>query len=138
MDADVAEARLEQAYRLSERSPGEFVESLLPTMFALPVAPADAVAFRAAIESFHPAGFRAMASASAEDLRDVPPSIAVPTLLVYGDKDERAPMAVAEQLHAAIDGSRLVVLEGAGHLCNMERPQRFNDALRAFWAGIGP
>lgn len=136
MEADVAEARLEQAQRLSERSPRELVETLLPTMFALPVAPADEYAFRAAIESFHPAGFRAMAFASAEDLRDVLPSIVVPTLLVYGDKDERAPMAVARQLHSAIKGSRLVVLEGAGHVCNVEEPERFIDEVRAFWAGL--
>jgi pimeloyl-ACP methyl ester carboxylesterase len=137
LDAEVAERRLMQAYRLSERSPGELAEALLPTMFALPVAEADVNAFRAAVEAVHPAGFRAMASASAEDLRDVPPTIAVPTLLIYGDNDERAPTHVARQLHATIAGSRLVVLSGAGHVCNVELPERFNSEVRQFLADVG-
>jgi pimeloyl-ACP methyl ester carboxylesterase len=134
---EVAEARLAQAIRLSEKPPEEFVHTLLPTMFALPVAPEDMEAFRGAMQAFHPVGFRAMALASAEDLHDVPPTIDLPTLLVYGDSDERAPLAVAEQLHAAITRSRLVVLEGAGHLCNVELYDRFNDAVLRFLRKAG-
>jgi pimeloyl-ACP methyl ester carboxylesterase len=137
LDPAVAEARLAQARRLSECSPAELVDALLPTMFSLPVTPSDLDAFRAALASFHPAGFRAMAFASAEDVRDVLPTIDVPTLLVYGDNDERAPMAVAEQLHAAIAGSRLVVLPGAGHACNVELPERVNAEVTAFLAEVG-
>jgi pimeloyl-ACP methyl ester carboxylesterase len=81
---------------------------------------------------FHPAGFRAMARASAEDLRDVLPHINVPTLLVYGDKDVRAPLTVAEDLHAAISGSTLVVLPDTGHPGNIEAPEEFNRAVRGF------
>jgi pimeloyl-ACP methyl ester carboxylesterase len=136
LESEVAEARLAQALRLSERPPAELVEALLPTMFALPVAATDVQAFRAAIESFHPVGFRAMARASAEDVRDVLSGIDLPTLLVYGDNDERAPMRVAQDLHAAIAGSRLVVLTGAGHVCNVEMPGRFNDEVRQFLADV--
>jgi pimeloyl-ACP methyl ester carboxylesterase len=49
--------------------------------------------------------------------------------LVYGDKDVRAPLTVAEDLHAAISGSTLVVLPDAGHLCNIEAPEEFNGAV---------
>ena len=134
---EVAEARLAQALRLSEAPPEEFVETLLPTMFALPVDPVDLEAFRRALEAFHPAGFRAMARASAEDLSSVPRTVHVPTLLVYGDNDARAPLPVAERLHAAISGSRLVLLPGAGHVCNVELPGRFNDEVRAFLGATG-
>ena len=89
-------------------------------------------AFGASMLAFHPAGFRAMARASAEDLRDVLPHIKVPTLLVYGDTDVRAPLTVAEDLHAAISGSTLVVLPDAGHVCNIEAPEAFNSAVRSF------
>ena len=85
--------------------------------------------------AFHPAGFRAMAVASAEDLRDVLPHISVPTLLVYGDRDVRAPLAVAEHLHAEIAGSTLVVLPGTGHVCN-RGPGAFNGAVREFLRGV--
>lgn len=66
------------------------------------------------------------------DLRDVLVTIAVPTLLLYGDLDVRAPLPVAEDLHARIPGSRLVVLPGVGHDANMEAPETFNDAVRTF------
>lgn len=135
LPADVASARLQQALRLSELSPDEFVSTLLPTMFASPVSANDDDAFRVAMRDFHPAGFRAMARASAEDLRDVLRGIVVPTLLVYGDQDERAPLVVAEALHAAIEGSSLVVLPDVGHLCNVEAADRFNDAVRRFHGG---
>jgi pimeloyl-ACP methyl ester carboxylesterase len=128
----VAEQRLAQALALSDLSPDELVGALLPTMFG-PGAPAAAIArFGAAMRAFHPRGFRAMARASAEDLRDALPLVSTPTLLVYGDGDLRAPMTVAEGLHAAIAGSRLVVLPGAGHVCNIEAADAFNAALRSF------
>jgi pimeloyl-ACP methyl ester carboxylesterase len=47
--------------------------------------------FRSGMQAFDPRGFRAMAQASAEDVRDVLPRVDVPTLLVYGDRDVRAP-----------------------------------------------
>jgi pimeloyl-ACP methyl ester carboxylesterase len=132
LPADVAEQRLQQALRLSELSPEEFVGTLLPTMFS-EATPREAVeAFGASMLGFHPAGFRAMARASAENLRDVLAHIKAPTLLAYGDRDARAPLTVAEDLHAAIPGSTLVVLPGAGHVSNVEAPEEFNRAVRAF------
>jgi pimeloyl-ACP methyl ester carboxylesterase len=73
-----------------------------------------------------------MARASAEDLRAALPSIEVPTLLLYGADDIRAPAAVADHLHEVIRGSTLVRLPGAGHVCNLEAPDAFNAAIRAF------
>jgi pimeloyl-ACP methyl ester carboxylesterase len=35
-------------------------------------------------------------------------------------------------LHASIPGSRRVVLPDAGHVCDIEVPEDFNDALRGF------
>jgi pimeloyl-ACP methyl ester carboxylesterase len=132
LPADVAEQRLRQALVLADLPPDEFVGALLPTMFSERMAPEAVDAFRASMLAFHPAGFRAMSRASAEDLRSVPPYINVPTLLVYGDKDVRAPLAVAEELHAAISGSTLVVVPGVGHLCNLEAPEEFNTTVRTF------
>jgi pimeloyl-ACP methyl ester carboxylesterase len=129
---DVAERRLQQALALADLSPDEFVEALLPTMFADGTPPHVVAQFEIAMRGFHPSGFRAMAQAAAEDLRDAPRQVTVPTLLVYGDADERAPRSVAEALHAAIDGSRLVVLPGVGHNCNIEAPVAFNRAVQAF------
>jgi pimeloyl-ACP methyl ester carboxylesterase len=135
LPADVAEQRLRQALLLADLPPDEFVGALLPTMFSERMTPEAVDALGASMLAFHPAGFRAMARASAEDLRSVPPYINVPTLLVYGDKDVRAPLAVAEELHAAISGSTLVVVPGVGHLCNLEAPEEFNATVRTFLGG---
>ncbi len=132
LPGDVAARRLQQALELADLSPRQFVDTLLPTMFSTST-PADVVdALGATMLEFHPAGFRAMARASAEDLRDVLPDIRIPTLLLYGDMDVRAPRSVAEDLHAAISGSRLIMLEGIGHACNIEASERFNDEVRRF------
>jgi pimeloyl-ACP methyl ester carboxylesterase len=127
-----ADQRLHQALALSDLSPDEFVDALLPTMFAEAVPSQFIEEFRTSMQAFHPAGFRAMARASAEDLREALPQINVPTLLIYGDKDIRAPLTVADDLKASIPDSTLVVLPDAGHVCNIESPKDFNMAVRNF------
>ena len=66
------------------------------------------------------------------DLRAVLPAISVPTLLIYGAEDVRAPRGIAEALHTAIRGSRLILVPGAGHDVNLEAPQEYDAAVRAF------
>lgn len=132
LPAEVADRRLQQALRLSELSSEEFVATLLPTMFASAPAAADVEAFRAAMLAFHRVGFRAQARASAVDVSAALARITTPTLLIYGERDERAPMHVAQQLHEAIRGSRLVLLPEVGHVCNIEAPEAFNREVRAF------
>jgi pimeloyl-ACP methyl ester carboxylesterase len=132
LPTQLADQRLRQALELADASPAAFSSVLLPTMFRRPMAAETIDAFRLSLEAFHPQGFRAMARASAENLRDVLPRVVVPTLLVYGDADIRAARSVRDDLHASIAGSRLVVLPGAGHVCNLEFPDEFNAAVREF------
>ena len=61
--------RLTQALALSALTADEFVDTLLPTMFATMPAADDVDRFTASIRTFHPAGFRAIARAS-EDWRE--------------------------------------------------------------------
>lgn len=135
LPAEVVEERLQQALRLADLPPDLLVEDLIPTLFT-DSAPTELVdEFAASMRDFHPAGLRASSRAFAEaDLRDVLPGIDVPTLLLYGDRDVRAPLSVARDLHAAIPGSRLVVIPRAGHVCNIEAAERFNAEVRAFLA----
>ena len=132
LPADVAEARLNQAIVLADLPPAEFVDVLLPTMFSPETPPDTVAAFRTGMLEFHPAGFRAMARACTANLRPTLPRVEVPTLVVHGEKDVRAGLNVARDLAAAIRGARLVVLPRAGHLCNIEAPDEFNDAVRTF------
>jgi pimeloyl-ACP methyl ester carboxylesterase len=129
---EVTEQRLRQALELADLSPDELVSALLPTMFSEGTPPETVEAFGASVRAFHPAGLRAMARASAENLRAVLPLVDVPTLLVYGSDDVRAPLPVGEDLHARIAGSMLVVVPNCGHVCNVEAPETFNAAVRSF------
>ncbi len=58
--------------------------------------------------------------------------IAVPTLIIVGSEDRVLPQELSEYLAAHIAGSRLIVLPGVGHLCNIEAPSEFAAALTAF------
>ncbi|MCW6006282.1 alpha/beta hydrolase [Micromonospora sp. CPCC 205371] len=60
------------------------------------------------------------------------PTIAVPTLVVVGSDDEYTPVADAEILQGGIPDATMVVIEGAGHLPNLERPAEFNKAVTHF------
>lgn len=62
--------------------------------------------------------------------------IAVPTLVIVGRDDALTPLPLAEKLTAGIPGAKLVILERAGHLSNMEQPEGFNEAVRAFLASL--
>jgi pimeloyl-ACP methyl ester carboxylesterase len=66
------------------------------------------------------------------DQRDLLPRIAVPTLLIWGELDARSPLSVARQFEQAMPDTKLVVIPSAGHLSNLERPERFNQAVREF------
>ena len=58
--------------------------------------------------------------------------IARPTLIVAGDEDAVIPRADAETMNDRIERSRLIVLERAGHLSNVEVPEEFSAALADF------
>jgi pimeloyl-ACP methyl ester carboxylesterase len=66
------------------------------------------------------------------DQRDLLPRIAVPTLLIWGELDARSPLSVARQFQETIPQTELVVIPGAGHACQLERPGEVNEALRNF------
>jgi 3-oxoadipate enol-lactonase len=59
-------------------------------------------------------------------------TIHVPTLILVGAEDTVTPPALSEKMHAAIVGSELTVIPGAGHLTNLEQPDLFNAALARF------
>ncbi|MDQ3735418.1 MAG: alpha/beta hydrolase [Actinomycetota bacterium] len=88
------------------------------------------------LRDLRPQAFRQVAEAFADaDLRDVLPLITVPTLLLYGSRDERSPIEVAREMGRRIPGSRLVVVPDAGHGVNAEAPAEFNAAVREFLSG---
>ena len=120
----------------------EFLEGMLPKLFSAetparhPAAVEEARRI-GAVQS--PAGIVAALQA----LRDRPDSrfslaaITVPTLVIVGRDDTLTPPSAAQTLAAGIRGAQLVTLDGAGHLSNLEQPDRFNQAVRAFFESPG-
>jgi pimeloyl-ACP methyl ester carboxylesterase len=129
--------RLEGALKDAGRPPTEVVAAFRPTLFASEVPRETLDEISSIMLGFHPAGARTMALAFADaDLRPVLPTIRVPTLLLYGEEDERAPQPVSQALHEGIPGSRLVTIPGVGHQHNLEAPDRFNAEVRAFLRSV--
>lgn len=62
-------------------------------------------------------------------------SVGVPTLLIWGEKDDLVPCTLGYQLHERVAGARLLVMRGANHFCMYEQPREFNRALSAFLRG---
>ena len=62
--------------------------------------------------------------------------IAAPTLLVLGDRDVKTIKATIEKLEKDVPGAKKVVVPGAGHMVNMEKPEEFDHALLGFLRGL--
>ncbi|MGK7868468.1 alpha/beta fold hydrolase [Falsiroseomonas sp. E2-1-a20] len=60
--------------------------------------------------------------------------IAVPTLLIAGERDQAAPLKTMQRMAETIPGARIVVIPGAGHLIHLEAPDEFRAALLPFLA----
>ena len=59
-------------------------------------------------------------------------SIAVPTLVIWGERDAFCPRADQDALLATIPDSRLTVYAGAGHALHWEEPARYASDVAAF------
>ncbi|MEZ5651049.1 MAG: alpha/beta hydrolase [Burkholderiaceae bacterium] len=67
------------------------------------------------------------------DFREDLGRITVPTLVIHGDADDIVPIeGSGRRTHEAVAGSRLEVLAGAPHGCNVSHAAKFNEALIAF------
>jgi proline iminopeptidase len=94
---------------------------------------AHADAYRAAFATTHAAVVPLHAHDPARfDTRAELAGFHVPTLVVVGRRDFVCSLPFAEELHAAIAGSQLVVLEHSGHMGHIEEPTAFAAVVTAF------
>jgi len=71
-----------------------------------------------------------------EGVHDQLDRVSTPTLILVGDEDVATVPAKAERLHAAIAGSELVTIPGAGHSSSIEQPALVTAAIREFLAAL--
>jgi pimeloyl-ACP methyl ester carboxylesterase len=63
---------------------------------------------------------------------------ALPTLVVWGERDSIIPLRHGREAHAAMPGSRFVVFPGAGHMPHVDDPERFAEVIGEFCADTEP
>jgi 3-oxoadipate enol-lactonase len=142
--ADGEDARKNRALlgeKVLSEGAGAAAEAFLPRLVGATTQrenPALVESLRARIQATSPRGIRdALAGLAARaDSTPTLREIRVPTLVVCGEEDVLTPPAEARALQAAIPGSRLALVPGAGHLANLEQPEAFNAALRGFLARL--
>jgi pimeloyl-ACP methyl ester carboxylesterase len=66
------------------------------------------------------------------DVLDRLGEIELPTLCVAGAQDRMTRPKYSEHLHKGIRGSRLEMIEGAGHMLPLEKPQEYNRVVKEF------
>jgi len=123
--------RLELAEKVREQGSEVVVES--PPPLLSPDAPADLwerVKEWIARQPADSIARAALGMAERPDSRPDLPAIDVPTTVVVGSEDTLTPPALSEAMAEQIPGAELVVLEGAGHLSNLEDPDGFLEAVR--------
>jgi pimeloyl-ACP methyl ester carboxylesterase len=134
-------AREENAQRALKEGMTPIVESMLPKLLSAGTRERGGEVLkrvRAMMLGTSPEGAAAALRAMAvrRNQSDLLPSINVPTLVIVGGEDAITPPADAEAMRAQIEGSCLTVVEGAGHLSNVERPEEFDRALVEFLRGL--
>ncbi len=60
-----------------------------------------------------------------QDLLKDAKNIQSPTFLIWGGKDKDTPLKMAKKFHKAINGSKLFVIDDAGHYCFLDKTEEF-------------
>ena len=95
--------------------------------------PTAVATVRAMILGTPVAGFAGCCRAiQAMDQRESIRSIAAPTLIIVGADDPSTTPDKAREIQEQIRGSKLVVLQEAAHLSNIEQPEKFDQAVLHF------
>jgi pimeloyl-ACP methyl ester carboxylesterase len=69
-----------------------------------------------------------------ENTMDQLSSLTIPVLIISGDLDTIISTSESQAMHNALPASKLVIIHGAGHLTNIERPEEWNAAVIAAFA----
>jgi pimeloyl-ACP methyl ester carboxylesterase len=112
-------------------TPASMAEPVLRSIMAPDAADAAVAEAVASMARIPAEGLRAAVEfLPTHDVRDRLTEIAVPTLVLVGERDTETPPDYAEALAAGIAGATLVLVPGAGHVSNLEAPEAVTAALR--------
>lgn len=129
------------ADRLLREGMEPYAREALPKMIAprtIASLPAVADKVLAMMLAAHPAGAASALRGRAErpDYAETLANFVAPALVVVGDADAFTTRADAERMRDLLKNSRLVWMEGAGHMPNLERDAEFNAELATFLSSV--
>ncbi|RYY96500.1 MAG: alpha/beta hydrolase, partial [Comamonadaceae bacterium] len=117
-------------------APGAVSRWLTPAWVSTFEGKTAAAALQATLERTDAAGYIASCNAvAAIDFRESNRRIGVPTLVIGGVQDEATPLAMSQEMAAAIPDAQLVTIDAA-HLSVVERPAEFSALLVDFWRSV--
>jgi pimeloyl-ACP methyl ester carboxylesterase len=112
---------IESSVRDAYGDPGRVTPALVDRYYELTLRPGNR---RALVERFR----QVPQGVDADRIR----TVSVPTLVLWGRADRLMPVEWAERFHQDIAGSRLVILDGLGHVPQEEDPERSVEPVEAF------
>ena len=111
----------------------ELAASLVAAMLGEDADPAGVALAEASMGRVSPDVYRrSLAALVGFDERAALARIAVPTLLIVGERDGNAPPAVMSRMADKVNGAQYLCVPGAGHLTHMEQPARFDESMLTF------
>jgi pimeloyl-ACP methyl ester carboxylesterase len=139
---EIKQSRYDAADRLEKEGMDKYADEVIYKMFkpsnvaAFPDAAAHVIKMMKATSPFAAATALRARSERINYLTEVLPDIDIPTLVIVGRDDEFTPVAKAEELQANLSNCKLVIIEDAGHMPNLEHPEEFNQAVLDFLGGV--
>jgi pimeloyl-ACP methyl ester carboxylesterase len=136
-DGPARERRAQLATRLRDEGNAFLVDSP-PPLLSGNASPELWARVKASIASQPPNSIAAASLGMAEradssaDLK----TITVPTLVISSSNDTLIPPAATKPLAEGIKGARYEVIDGAGHLSNLEAPEQFNTLLKEHFRSV--
>lgn len=120
------------------------IDKMMPLFFAdatLWDRPDLVLSFQAALEAIPPDRLRGILAVGRgifdrPDRIDTLCQIRCPTRVIVGAQDRSRPPWEARRLADGIPDADLHILENAGHICNLEAPERVTDLLREFLSDV--
>ena len=139
---EVKKGRYDAAARLEKEGMNAYADEVIYKMIRpehVKTMPKVAEHIIRMMKATSPIGAAAALRARAERidyLNNVFPEINVPTLVIVGRQDEYTPVAMAEEMKQGLQNCKMVVIENAGHMPNLEHPDEFNKTVLDFLESI--
>ena len=136
-DAEKLEPKFKAIFKAGESEGiGRAVELLLDLPYFVPVDESSEI--RQRMRTMAKENYNTWSVPQDIHIWSLPPSIErlsevkVPTLIIVGDHEVADILGVADTLASKIAGAEKVIIKGAGHHVNMEKPEEFNRAVLHF------